>query len=212
MKESQSSCSFSITRSIDNSVDDAPVPNLFDFCCNESYNTEDNASNDKFEKETGRYWSGNENSDVNTYHSGDNSMRQVKLNFPFFIKVLIFTYFSNTSTKQWMTLNKNGSCFISHQCMFIKDEESDLFNFHIFANYYQNIRAVTTKNILCNFPSPEDFVSKTLPEPHCHVSAERILHWVHSGSGQNCVTFKALLCGCFNPVIVGNVIASLTLC
>ena len=67
---------------------------------------------------------------------------------------------------------------------------------------------MTTKKIPCNFPSPEDFVSKTLPEPHCHVSAERILHWVHSGSGQKCVTFKALPCGCFNPVIVGNVAAS----
>ena len=44
MKESQSSCSFSITRSIDNSVDDGPVPNLFDFGCNEIYNTEDNVS------------------------------------------------------------------------------------------------------------------------------------------------------------------------
>ena len=60
----------------------------------------------------------------------------------------------------------------------------------------------------CNFPSLEDFLSKTVPEPHCHVSAEHLLHWVSSGSGQKCATFKAFLCGCFNPVTAGNVAAS----
>ena len=88
MKESQSSCSFSITRSIDNSVDDAPVPNLFDFGCSEIYNTEDNVSNDKFEKEAGRYWSGDENSEVNTYHSGDNEYVLMRNETgPIFVKV-----------------------------------------------------------------------------------------------------------------------------
>ena len=70
VEESQSSCSFSIT-SIDNSVNDTPIPDLFDVCCNKSCNAEDNVSNDKFEKETGRYWSGDENSDLSTYHSDD---------------------------------------------------------------------------------------------------------------------------------------------
>ena len=65
-----------------------------------------------------------------------------------------------------------------------------------------------TKNMSCNFHYLEDFLSKTLPEPHCHLSAERMSHWVNSGSGQKCVTFKAFLCGCFNPVTVGNVAAS----
>ena len=90
----------------------------------------------------------------------------------------------------------------------VKGKESDLFNFHIFAKNYKNIRAMTTKNMPCNFPSLEDFLSKTLPEPHFHVSAERLLHWVNSGSDQNCVTFKAFLCGCFRTVPVGNVAAS----
>ena len=71
VEQSQSSCSFSIT-SIDNSVDDTPIFDLFDVGCNKGYNAEDNISNDKFEKETGRYWSGDENSDVSTYHSDDN--------------------------------------------------------------------------------------------------------------------------------------------
>ena len=35
-----------------------------------------------------------------------------------------------------------------------------------------------------------------------------LLHWINLGSGQKCVTFKALLCGCFNPITVGNVAAS----
>ena len=62
---------------------------------------------------------------------------------------------------------------------------------------------MTTKSMSYNFDSPEDFFFKTLPEPRCHVSAERILHWVNSGSGRKCVTFKV-----FNPVTVGNVAAS----
>ena len=90
----------------------------------------------------------------------------------------------------------------------VKDKESDLFNFHIFANHYKNIKTMSKKNMPCNFHSHKDFLSKTLPEPHCHVSAERMLHWVNSGSGQKCVTFKAFLCGRFNPVTLGNVAAS----
>ena len=56
----------------------------------------------------------------------------------------------------------------------VKDNESDIFNFHIFANHYQNIIAMTTKNMPCNFPFFENFLYKTLSEPHCHVSAERL--------------------------------------
>ena len=53
IEESQIPCSFSLTRSIDNSVDDLPIPYLFDIGSSETYNAEDNFSNDKFEKETG---------------------------------------------------------------------------------------------------------------------------------------------------------------
>ena len=66
----------------------------------------------------------------------------------------------------------------------VKDKELDLFNFHIFASHYQTIRGMTTKHFPCNFPSLKDFFTKNLPEPHCHVSAERMLHWENSGSGQ----------------------------
>ena len=38
---------------------------------------------------------------------------------------------------------------------------------------------------------------------------KRMLHWVNSGSGQKvCYIFKAFLCGCFNPVTLGNAAAS----
>ena len=70
--ELQSSCSFSMTRNIGNSVDDVPILDTFEIGCSKSYNAEDNVSNDKSEKETGRYCSGDENSDNNTYHSDDN--------------------------------------------------------------------------------------------------------------------------------------------
>ena len=56
----------------DNSVDDVPIPDLFDIGCSKSYNSEKNFSNDRFEKETGRCWSDDENSDVNTSNSDDN--------------------------------------------------------------------------------------------------------------------------------------------
>ena len=49
------------------------MPNLFDIGWSKSYNAEDNYfSNYKFEKETDIYWSGDENSNVNAYHSDDN--------------------------------------------------------------------------------------------------------------------------------------------
>ena len=70
--ELQSSCSFSMTRNIGNSVDDVPIPDPFEIDCSKSYNAEDSVSNDKSEKETGRYCSGDENCDNNTYHSDDN--------------------------------------------------------------------------------------------------------------------------------------------
>ena len=48
IKESQSPCSFSLRTSIDNSVDDVSIPNLFYIGCSKIYNSEDNFSNDKF--------------------------------------------------------------------------------------------------------------------------------------------------------------------
>ena len=89
VEESQSSCSFSIT-SVGNSVDDTPILDLFDVDCNKSYNAEaeDNVSKDKFEKETGRYLSGDESSDVSTYHSDDNENVVVgNETGPIFVKV-----------------------------------------------------------------------------------------------------------------------------
>ena len=95
-----------------------------------------------------------------------------------------------------------------HLPYIVKEKESDIFSIHIFANHYKNIKVMPTKNMPDNLSSLEDFLSTILPEPHCKVSAEHLLHWVNSESGQNCVTFKAFLCGCFNPVTVGNVAAS----
>ena len=61
---------------------------MFDVDCNKSYNAEDNVNNDKFEKETGRYWSGDESSDVSTYHSDDNENVLVgNETGPIFVKV-----------------------------------------------------------------------------------------------------------------------------
>ena len=67
---------------------------------------------------------------------------------------------------------------------------------------------MTTKSMPCDFSPLEDFLLKTLPESRCRVSTEHLLHWVNSGSGQKCVTFKAFNCGCFSSVTVGNVVAS----
>ena len=207
VEESQSSGSFSIT-SIGNSVDDTPIPDLFDAGCNKSYNADGNVNNDKFEKETGRYWSGDESSDVSTYHSDDNENVLVgNETGPIFVKIHPFFGRPVGEMCKDKCINKKEKVKL-HLPYRVKDEESDLFNFRIFANHYRNIRAMTTKNMPCNFPCLEDFLSKTLPELHCHVSAELMLHWINSGSGQKCVTFKAFLCGCFNPVTVGNVAAS----
>ena len=88
IEESQSPCSFSLRRSIDNSVDDVPIPDLFDIGCSKSYNSEANFSSDKFEKETGRYCSGDENSDVNTSNSDDNENVSLENETgPIFVKV-----------------------------------------------------------------------------------------------------------------------------
>ena len=180
---------------------------MFDFGYNKSYNAEDDVSNDKFERETVRYWSGDENSDVKTYHSDDNENILVENEIgPNFVKVRPF--FGRTVGEMC-----EDKCFNEKDKVKVrlpyrsKDKESDLFNFHIFASHDQNIRAMTSKNMPCNFPSLKDCFSKTLPELHCHVSAERMLRWVNSGTGQ-CVTFQAFLCGCFNPVTVRNVATS----
>ena len=45
-EESQNPCSFSLTRSTENSVDDFSITDLFDIGCSKSYNAEDNFSND----------------------------------------------------------------------------------------------------------------------------------------------------------------------
>ena len=181
---------------------------MFDVGCNKSCNAEDNVSNDNFEKETGRYWSGEENSDMTTYHSDDSENVLVgNETGPIFVKVHPFFGRPVGEMCEDKRFNEKEK-FKLHLPYRVKNKESDLFNFHIFANHCRNIRAMTTKNMPCNFPSLEDCLSKTLPEPHCHVSVEHMLHWVNSGSGHKCVTFKAFLCECFNPVTVGNVAAS----
>ena len=145
---------------------------------------------------------------MGTYHSDDNeNVVQGNETGPIFVKVHPFFGRPVGEMCEDKRFNEKETVKL-HLPYRVKDKESDLFNFHIFANHYRNIRAMTTKNMPCSFPSLEDFLSKTLPEPHCHVSAERMLHWVNSGSGQKCVTFKAFLCGCFNPITVGNVAAS----
>ena len=197
IEESQSPCSFSLIRSIDNSVDNVPIPDLFDIGCSKSYNAEDNFSNDKFEKETGRSWCGDENGDVNSYHSDDNENVSVgNETRPIFVKVHPFFGRPVGEMCEDKRFNENEKVKL-HLPYRVKDKESDLFNFHIFPNHYKNMKAMTSKNMPCNFHSLEDFFSKNLPEPHCHVSAECMLHWVNSGSGQKCVTFKAFLCGYF---------------
>ena len=208
IEELQSPCSFSLTRSIGNSVDDVPTPDLLDIGCSKSYNAEDNLTNDKFEKETGIYWSGDENSDVNTYHSDYNENVSVgNETGPIFVKVPPFfgRPVGEMCEDKRFTEKEKVKLHLPYR---VKDKESDLFNFNVFANHHKNVKAMTTKNLPCNFHSLDDFLSKTLPETHCHVSAKRMLHLVNSGSGQKCVTFKAFLCECFNPVTVGNVAAS----
>ena len=87
-EESQSLCSLSLTRSIGNPVDDIAVPDLLNIGCSKSYKAEDNFINDKFDKETGRYWSGDENSDVNAYQSDDNENVSVgNETEPIFVKI-----------------------------------------------------------------------------------------------------------------------------
>ena len=209
IEESQSPCSFRLTRIIENSVDHVPVSDLLDIVCIKSYNAKDNFRNDKFEKETGRYLGGDENSDVNNYRSDDNENVSVG-NETGPIVVKVHPCFGRLVGEMCEDKRFNEKEKVKlHLCCRVKDKESDLFKFYIFANHYKNIKAMTTKNMLCNSHSFEAFLSKTLPEPHCHVSAERMLHWVNSRSGQKCVTFKAFLCECFfNPVTLGNAAAS----
>ena len=90
----------------------------------------------------------------------------------------------------------------------VKDNESDIFNFHIFANHYQNIIAMTTKNMPCNFPFLRIFFTKPCQSHIVMFLQNVLLHWINPGSGQKCVTFKPFLCGCFNPITVGDVAAS----
>ena len=138
VEESQSASSFSIT-SIDNSVDNTPIPDLFDVGCNKSYNAEDNISNDKFEKETGRYWSGDENSDVSTYHSDDNENVVVgNETGPIFGKVHPFFGRPVGEVCEVKCFHEKENVKV-HLPYRVKDKESDLFNFHIFVNHYRNI-------------------------------------------------------------------------
>ena len=157
--ELQSSCSFSMTRSIGSSVDDVPIPDTFDIGCSKSYITKDNVSNDKFEKETGRYWRCDENSDVNTYSDYNENLSVGNKKGPIFVKVRLF--FGRPIKR----FNKKQKVKL-HLPYRVKDKNSDLFNFHIFASHYQAIRGMTTKHFPCNFPSLKDFFSKNLPEPH----------------------------------------------
>ena len=145
IEESQSPCSFSLIRGIDNSVDDVPVPDLFGNGCSKSYNSRDNFSNNKFEKETGRYWSGDENSDVNTSNSDDNENVSLENETePIFVKV--HPFFSRPVGEMCEDKCFNAKEKVKlHLPYKVKDKESDLFNFHVFAKHYKNIRAMTTK-------------------------------------------------------------------
>ena len=164
IEESQSPCSFSLTRSTENSVDDFSIPDLFDIGCSKSYNAEDNFSNDvwemKYEKETGIYWSGDENSDVNTYHGNDNENVLVgNETGPIFVKVLPFFGRPVGEMCEDNCFNEKEKVKL-HLTYRVKDKESDPFNFHIFANHYKDIKATTTKNMPCNFHSLEDSFPK----------------------------------------------------
>ena len=157
IEESQSPCSFSLTRSIDNSVDDVPIPDLFSIGCSKSYNAEDNFSSDKFEKETGIYWTGDENSDVNTYHSDDNENVSVgNETGSIFVKVHLFFGRPVGEMCEDKRFNEKKKVKL-HLPYRVKDKESDLFNFHIFGNHYKNIKAMNKKNMPFNFHSLEDF-------------------------------------------------------
>ena len=141
IEESQSPCSFSLRRRIDNSVDDVTVPDLFDIGCSKSYNSEDNFSNDKTEKETGRCWSGDENSDLNTSNSDDNENDETG---PIFVKVhpLFGRPVGEMCEDKLFNEKEKVKLHLPYR---VKDKESDLFNFHIFAKHYKNIRAMTKK-------------------------------------------------------------------
>ena len=148
--------------------------------CSKSCNAEDNFSNDKFEKETGIYWNGDENRNVNIYHNDDHeNMSVVNETGPIFHPIFGRPFGEMCEDKRFNEIERVKL----HLPYRVKEEELDIFNVHIFANHYKNIQAMTTKNMSCNFYSLEDFLSKNLPEPHFHVSVERMLHWVNLGSG-----------------------------
>ena len=125
---------------------------------------------------------------MNTYQSDDDDILSVgNETGPIFVKIhpVFGRPVGEMCEDKYFNEKEKVKLHLSHR---VKKNESDLFNLHfqhVFANLCQNIRAMTTKNIPCNFPSFEDFLSKTLPEPpHSHISAERMLHWVNLGSGQ----------------------------
>ena len=97
-----------------------------------SYNTEDNFSNDKFEKETGIYWSGDESSNVITYHSDNNENVSVgNETKPIFLKV--HPFFDRPVGKMCedrrFNEKKKSKLHLPYR---VKYGESDIVNFHIF--------------------------------------------------------------------------------
>ena len=97
-----------------------------------SYNAEDNFSNDTFEKETGIYWSGDKNSDVNTYHSDGNENVSVRNETgPIFLK--FHPFFDRPVGKMCedKRFNKKEKVKL-HLPYRVKYGESDIVNFHIF--------------------------------------------------------------------------------
>ena len=114
----------------------------------------------KYEKETGIYWSGDENSDVNTYHGNDNKNVLVGNETGLiFVKVLPFFGRPVGEMCEDNCFNEKEKVKL-HLPYRVKDKESDPFNFHIFANHYKDIKAITTKNMPCNFHSLQDSFPK----------------------------------------------------
>ena len=107
---------------------------MFDIGCSKSYNSEDNFSNDKFENERGRYWSGDGSSDVNTSNIDDNeNMSLENETGPIFVKVHPFlgTPVGEMCEDKRFNETEKVKLYLPYK---VKDKESDLFNFHIFAN------------------------------------------------------------------------------
>ena len=86
-------------------------------------------------------------SDVNTYHSDDNENVPVgNKTGPIFVKAHPFFRRPVGEMLEDNRFNEKEKVKL-HLRSRVKDKESDLFNFHIFASHYQNIRTMTRKNM-----------------------------------------------------------------